>query len=130
MNMKELFSHLKFDVMHRSDVLAEEIVQLLEEVLAKEEYLNDSDCFVFVISTHGSEIPLPDGNSYQHQLSCTDKTLITTQEIVNMVSKCKALEGKPKLFFIQACRIRGKIDKNTQVGRDPGLTVLVKKEDS
>ncbi|KAL3875905.1 hypothetical protein ACJMK2_033810 [Sinanodonta woodiana] len=129
MYMDKLFGNLKFKVLNRSDVSAEDIVQTLNDVLADEEFLKNSDCFVFVISTHGKEILSLDGKIYQH-LSCIGNTYITTQKIVSMVSECEALKGKPKLFFIQACRFRGKIDRNTPKGRDPGHKVYVKKDET
>jgi caspase 7 len=67
----------------------------------------DSDCFICVILSHGE-----DGSVWG-----TDK-IITIEELIRPLkgNNCPALAGKPKIFFIQACR--GK-----QVDIGVGMTV-------
>ncbi|XP_030834961.1 caspase-7-like [Strongylocentrotus purpuratus] len=54
------------------------------------------DCFIFAILTHGEE-----GSIYG-----TDERLVKIEDIVGPFGsdRCPTLNGKPKLFFLQACR--------------------------
>ncbi|XP_053386794.1 caspase-3-like [Mercenaria mercenaria] len=66
-----------------------------------------SDCFMFMISTHGLEQQNPrKGGLVDHALVCADDQLIFTSTIIEMFSEtnCPSLKGKPKIFIIQACR--------------------------
>ena len=68
---------------------------------------SDSDCFMFVISTHGLEMPNPRvKGKLDHVIVCADDQLIYTSNILDLFSErnCPTLKNKPKLFFIQACR--------------------------
>ena len=68
---------------------------------------SDSDCFMFVISTHGLEMPNPRvKGKLDHVIVCADDQLIYTSNILDLFSdrNCPTLKNKPKLFFIQACR--------------------------
>ncbi|WAR28271.1 OBSCN-like protein [Mya arenaria] len=69
---------------------------------------NDCQMFVFMISTHGKELPNPAASGQKdHALSCSDDEMIfLSTDVVKMFSEhnCPILKGKPKLFFIQACR--------------------------
>ncbi|KAK3586006.1 hypothetical protein CHS0354_033123 [Potamilus streckersoni] len=120
MNMTSLFENLQFKVTTKSNLTADDVTTLLDEVLGRDDFHRNSDCFVFIISTHGREIQLDDGTHLQ-RLYCMENTFITTQTIVNKVNECDALKGKPKLFFIQACRFI-----KDRLGRDPGHDYVVK----
>ena len=68
---------------------------------------SDSDCFMFVISTHGLEMPNPRAKGkLDHVIVCSDDQLIFTSNILEMFNEknCPTLKNKPKIFFIQACR--------------------------
>lgn len=54
------------------------------------------DCFVCFVLTHGAE----------HKLLGSDGNTIQLKEFISAVSDqhCATLKGKPKLFFIEACR--------------------------
>ena len=75
-----------------------------------EEFHKDSDCFAFVIGSHGNEKPrtLPKNEKppttvyyRDHCIYGTDDDTVTTKSIIVRISDVGALEGKPKLFFIQ-----------------------------
>nr|6PDQ_A Chain A, Ancestral Effector Caspase-3/6/7 [Homo sapiens]6PDQ_D Chain D, Ancestral Effector Caspase-3/6/7 [Homo sapiens] len=92
-NLEKTFKSLGFEVKVYNDLTAEEMQETLQEV-SKEDH-SDSDCFVCVLLSHGEE-----GLVYG-----TDGK-IEIQELTSLFKgdKCQSLVGKPKLFFIQACR--------------------------
>jgi caspase 7 len=69
---------------------------------------SNSDCIAFIIMTHGEEGDI---------LHAKDRSYKLDDMICNKLTadKCPSLAGKPKLFFIQACK--GK-------KYDPGSTLL------
>ncbi|XP_061196750.1 uncharacterized protein LOC133205025 [Saccostrea echinata] len=119
-NMSKLFNSMGFEV--REFVNLTNIQLITELVEIQNEMPSDCDCFVCVISTHGGEDPgfyirYPE-ESYtktEHYLLNTEGA-IWTRQIVDMFNnqQCKALKGKPKLFFIQACRGRN-VDKGVDL---------------
>ncbi|XP_048378725.2 caspase-7-like [Stegostoma tigrinum] len=88
---KVLFK-LGFQVTFKIDYTAEEILQEY-----KQESLRDhGSCFISIISSHGEE-----GIIYG-----SDGCPVKLQDIYSMFTpqSCPSLAGKPKIFFIQACR--------------------------
>ncbi|KAK3593301.1 hypothetical protein CHS0354_031360 [Potamilus streckersoni] len=73
---------------------------------AKDSDHSRMDSFAFVISSHGNEIENPRNGKKEHAIYCSDDQYIFTNDILEMFSdeNCPSLKGKPKLFFIQACR--------------------------
>jgi hypothetical protein len=62
---------------------------------------------MFMISTHGLEQRnAMKGGQVDHALVCADDQLIFTSTILDMFNdtNCPTLKGKPKIFYIQACR--------------------------
>ncbi|XP_060066045.1 uncharacterized protein LOC132546349 [Ylistrum balloti] len=104
-NLTELFQVLDFYVILLQNKTTSDLRDSLIEIQSKLE--EDSDCFACLISTHGAEAQGRDHNIRQHVLHTYDG-MIPTDEIVSMFndSNCAAMRGKPKLFFIQACRGR------------------------
>lgn len=95
-NLKEVFEKLHFDVMIETDKTAAEMDELFNQV-SKNEKLANLDSFVSVVMSHGGLGDVIYG---------TDGNTITVHEIAKKFNNknCKALLGKPKLFFISACR--------------------------
>ena len=91
-NLEETFTWLGFNVEIKEDCKAEDIKQLMETYskMSHEKF----DCFVCCILSHGSS----------KGISGTDGMYVSTEEIQRAFKECKTLIGKPKLFFIQACR--------------------------
>ena len=54
------------------------------------------DSLVVCVSSHGNE----------RAIYGSDSVEVSREEFYNSVKSCKTLNGKPKLFFIQACRLR------------------------
>lgn len=94
-NLEKLFLALNFKVEKLTDKKENEIWDELKKI-SKNVTLKASDCFVMCIMSHGKN-----GYFYSH-----DAGKIEISKIKKMFdnANCKALCGKPKLFFIQACR--------------------------
>ncbi|XP_037760319.1 caspase-7 isoform X2 [Chelonia mydas] len=91
--LSKCFRRLGFDVVTYNDRCRDDMKKLLKQ--AAEENHSDAACFACIFLSHGE-----DGFIYG-----TDGIL----EIKDLTTffrgdKCKSLIGKPKLFFIQACR--------------------------
>ena len=71
---------------------ADEMKQLFKTISKKD--FSSYDAFICFVSSHGRN----DG------IVGIDKEKVTTDEITQPFKKCKTLEGKPKLFFIDSCR--------------------------
>lgn len=120
--MKKTFKRLGFKVDCHENVKSSEIVSLLND--CKQQMLKSYGCFVFAISSHGIESVQEDerGNSvHRHAIEMFDEEYIYTSHILDHFndSNCRALRNKPKLFFIQACRIPE--TRSTEDHRDAGI---------
>ncbi|KAH9376430.1 hypothetical protein HPB48_021122 [Haemaphysalis longicornis] len=93
--MEELFEALYFSVHSHSNLTADEIKKVLTKVAVEKQHRN-AECLVVVLSSHG----------HKHVLYGTDGYYVDLQQIYDLFdnNNCPALQGKPKLFFIQACR--------------------------
>ncbi|XP_044153482.1 caspase-3-like [Bufo gargarizans] len=91
--LKETFNKLGFQVRIEENLTHKEIGTVLQEVAVDDH--SHRSCFVCAILSHGTE----DG------IFARDN-IFTLNWLVSFFSKsnCKSLAGKPKLFFIQACR--------------------------
>uniref|UniRef100_A0A8W8J570 Uncharacterized protein n=1 Tax=Magallana gigas TaxID=29159 RepID=A0A8W8J570_MAGGI len=132
--MKKTFKRLGFKVDCHKNVTKSDLVSLLNG--CSQHMLTSYDCFVFAISSHGMEFVQKDkmGNSVQqHVIKMFDGEYIYTKDILDYFTdrKCKALKNKPKLFFIQACRIPETKSTHDQydagVGFDSGISTHNKK---
>ncbi|XP_075376335.1 caspase-9 [Mycteria americana] len=98
--LEKRFKALRFDVLIRQDLQAQEMVLELQK-LARQDH-RALDCCVVVILSHGcqmSHMQFPGG------IYGTDGKPIPIEKVVNYFNgtNCPSLRGKPKLFFIQAC---------------------------
>ncbi|ESO03869.1 hypothetical protein HELRODRAFT_111847 [Helobdella robusta] len=92
-NLKALFIMLKFSVRPHTNLTVKKMKELIEEVASEDH--SKYDCFVLVLMSHG-------GQEFIYGVD----GVINLKELLLPLNgnKCKTLIGKPKLFFIQACR--------------------------
>ncbi|KAJ7325213.1 hypothetical protein JRQ81_018233 [Phrynocephalus forsythii] len=92
-DLQECFRNVGFDVTVYNDLCCVEMEKKLGE--AASENHGDAACFACVLLSHGEE-----GLIYG-----TDKPM-AIKDLTSLFrgDKCQTLVGKPKLFFIQACR--------------------------
>ncbi|XP_043097678.1 caspase-8-like [Puntigrus tetrazona] len=90
--LAKVFSWLGFTVEEHRNKTADEMKHLLEDLGRTV----DGDCFVCCVLSHGMK----------EGVYGTDGAVISVDQIREPFkgNKCQALVGKPKLFFIQACR--------------------------
>lgn len=143
-NMYELFhTCLGFEVQTMKDLTAAGCMDWLKKVTSDTALLQRVSCVVMVISSHGSEDEVAKGEIsrpelrrqevkyYQHRIATTDGN-IRTSEIISMFDdmNCRGLKGKPKIFFIQACRSRTSESENILDFVDAGVKISVQSEAS
>ena len=90
--VEKLFEALDFSVKTKQDLSREELLQELDDVACQNH--SAYDCFVLWLMSHGKS----------DEVFCSDGETIPIQTLDDMFGDRKTLNGKPKLFFIQACR--------------------------
>ena len=96
--LKDLWQQLGFSVITHVDLKAHQIYTIVSEMAKNKDRLETSSCFVCCIMTHG-DMGLIYGS---------DSKLLNIKDHITDLFKekdCSFLAGKPKLFFIQACRV-------------------------
>ncbi|KAA0198373.1 Caspase 3 apoptosis cysteine peptidase b [Fasciolopsis buskii] len=88
------FASLQFEILTKFNVTACEMRAFVKEVAEQDH--SQSDCFACVILSHGDE----NGLVYAQDGAVSLDHLISPFR----GDVCSSLKGKPKLFFIQACR--------------------------
>lgn len=91
--LKNILELLGFEVIVFENLSSAKIFEELNKVASLNH--SDSDCLVITVLTHGSRDSL---NSFDGAYSLRDMTKLFNDE------NCPSLKGKPRLFFIQACR--------------------------
>ncbi|XP_016107213.1 caspase 20, apoptosis-related cysteine peptidase [Sinocyclocheilus grahami] len=104
-HLEKIFRWLGFEVVAHRNKTAAEMKNLLKDVGKTV----DGDCFVCCVLSHG----------IKEGVCGTDGAVISVDEIREPFNgiNCKRLVGKPKMFFIQACR-GGKNQDRVQVQAD------------
>ncbi|XP_052098330.1 caspase-7-like isoform X3 [Mytilus californianus] len=114
-NMKKLFEQLGFEIKMLENNSSEELLQNLKVI--RNSIGRDHDCMTCIISSHGCEIPTRN-NERQHVIFTKDSTVLTEDILHNFGDdECKNLVGKPKMFFIQACRCVGGVSKTSDIDK-------------
>ena len=90
--VEALFTALDFSVRTKENLSRRQLLDELEYIRAREDH-SAYDCFVLWLMSHGKS----------GEVFCSDGITIPIQTL-DMFSNCETLSGKPKLFFIQACR--------------------------
>jgi len=89
-----LANKLNFNVMESNDETYDAISRRIDSI-ARLNHVN-SDCLLVVVMTHGDENGEIDAHDLPFHVNELWKKFLG--------DRCKSLVGKPKLFFIQACR--------------------------
>lgn len=91
----ETFSSLLFDVTVHDNLEYSEVKHIVSELAAEDH--SDADCIAVIVLTHGENGMLaPRDSQVLYNVDMLWKPFTA--------DKCPTLAGKPKLFFIQACR--------------------------
>ena len=90
--VETLFHALDFSVRSKQDLSKEQLLMELDDI-ARQDH-SAYDCFVLWLMSHGRS----------GEVFCSDGNTVPIQTVDDMFSECKTLSGKPKLFFIDACR--------------------------
>lgn len=98
--LKRLFEWLDFEVKLKDDMTADKIHEMFNNL--EDEILEDSDCFVCCILTHGGPSVLYGNDTTMKKAKPVPRKILREAVLANY--KCKKLANKPKLFFVQACR--------------------------
>ena len=107
--VKELFAALDFSVRTKQDLSRQQLLYELDDVACRDH--SAYDCFVLWLMSHGKS----------GEVFCSDGNTIPIETLHDMFSNCNTLSGKPKLFFIQACRGDGE-DEGVSVAADIGIS--------
>ncbi|KAG6937435.1 caspase 7, partial [Chelydra serpentina] len=91
--LQKCFRNLGFEVVVYNDQCCDDMIKLLQQ--AAEENHSEAACFACIFLSHGKEGYIYGTDGF---LEIKDLTTFFRGD------KCKTLIGKPKLFFIQACR--------------------------
>ncbi|MBN3301314.1 CASP9 protein, partial [Amia calva] len=98
--LEKRFKSFSFDVVVKKNLTAKKIRHQLS-ALSKEDH-SKYDCCVVIILSHGTEAS---HSRFPGAVHGVDGPIVTIQNITNYLNgqNCPSLQGKPKLFFIQAC---------------------------
>ena len=109
--VETLFHALDFSVRAKQDLSKEQLLMELDVVVHQDH--SAYDCFVLWLMSHGRS----------GEVFSSDGSTVPIQTLHDMLSECKTLSGKPKLFFIQACRGIGE-DVGVKVCADSNISPL------
>ena len=94
--IKKTMEKMNYTVMIKKNLKAAEMKECLSKVGASIGFLSEVDSFICFILSHGND----------KGIEGVDKEHVSIAELTESLesNKCSALKGKPKIFFIQACR--------------------------
>ncbi|KAK6187861.1 hypothetical protein SNE40_005794 [Patella caerulea] len=103
-NLKAEFQKLRFSVKIYNNLTGPNMDKKLRKVAQKYEHEN-ADCFVCIMLSHGDE-DINRGQERKDVVFGTDGIGVSVAYAMSLFSdnECPGLMGKPRLFFIQACR--------------------------
>ncbi|KAJ8309217.1 hypothetical protein KUTeg_014091 [Tegillarca granosa] len=117
-SMNEMLTKLEFQVLLFTDLTVQQIVDVLTEAASRKEVHKNADTFACVIGTHGNELEVQkvtkdkkkdkcQKQHFHHVVYGTDGPVLTS-DLISLFedNKCPDLKGKPRMFFLQACRSR------------------------
>ncbi|CAC5394291.1 CASP7 [Mytilus coruscus] len=125
--MRELFELLDFDVVLLENKRSVDLWKCLQDINRKVE--ENCDCLACVISSHGAEVPITSSSDTspqpRHHVLFTADGIIPTDRILQLFDDdhCPNLQGKPRMFFIQACRSVFNTENDTESEIDEGFTI-------
>ena len=108
--VKTLFAALDFSVRTEHDLSKQQLFKELDDVACQDH--SAYDCFVLWLMSYGRS----------GEVFCSDGNTISIDNLHDIFSNCDTLRGKPKLFFIQACR--GKREDEFRVADDTAISSL------
>jgi len=97
--MSQLFKMLGFRVTVLVDKSADELKAELKDISNKNISEEFSNCFVCFVSAYGST----GSDGRQFILDNEGDQVYVVEDIIEPFITCKALDGKPKIFFINSC---------------------------
>lgn len=94
--LKEVFRQLGFVVVTHKNLKAFEVSQVFHDYSKKHQLLKH-DAFVGIVLTHGRN---------SNTIVGTDEMDVSIEDLLELYNNtnCRALMGKPKMFFFQSCR--------------------------
>lgn len=98
--LRQRFTDLNFNVEVKTNLRQRQIKHELSALSKKDHTV--FDCCVVVILSHGTEVS---HNRFPGAVYGVDGQFVPVQHVTNFLNgrHCPSLQGKPKLFFIQAC---------------------------
>jgi hypothetical protein len=115
-NLTQTFKYLRYDVVVHENLTAQQMQDAMFDMARREHKLYDS--FVCCILTHGE-------TNVVHGADSQEVDLLNFAASIKL---CPSLRGKPKMFFVQACRGEGE-HKGLDVQKDgPTVTATIPQE--
>ena len=90
--LKRIFQQCGFIIDARRDLTKSQILEVLKEY----QRIEHTGCFVVIILSHGRDGVVVSSDDQEIRIADIEKKFHN--------SKCPSLEGKPRIFIIDACR--------------------------
>ena len=108
-NLRDLFSSFNFTVMVVNNATGKQMKEKIEELASRDH--SSTDCVVVCMLSHG----------VYGKIYASDCELLPISDVLKPLIMCEGkpeLSEKPRLFFIQSCRIQEIKDINSQITDD------------